>query len=204
MTNTGKTIVSGDLGVNAGSEVTGFPPGVVNNGTIHLTDTLSGLAKQDLGAAYDNAASRAPTMTGIDVLDGRTLTPGVYSGGKQSLTGILTLKGGPNDVFIFQSTETLITESGSRVSLTGGASECNVFWQVAKSATLNSGSTFVGTVMALASVSAKTGAIVSGRLLARNGAVTLESNVITRPSSCATSRTATPATPVPGRAKFTG
>ena len=204
VTNTGGTQVFGDLGVNAGSAVTGFPPGLVNNGTIHAADTLSGLAQQDLVTAYNDAAGRTPTKTGLDVLDGLTLTPGVYPGGAQSLTGTLTLNGGANDVFIFQATSTLVTGSGSQVLLTGGATECNVFWQVAKSATLNTGSAFVGTVMALTSVTAKTGATVRGRLLASTGGVTLDTNVITRPTSCATSGTATPAIPVPGRAKFTG
>ncbi|MHB1172602.1 MAG: ice-binding family protein [Lacisediminihabitans sp.] len=204
VTNTGPTIVSGDLGVNAGSAVTGFPPGIVNNGTIHATDTLSGLAQQDLVTAYNDAAGRTPTTTGLVALDGLTLAPGVYSGGALSLGGTLTLNGGANDVFIFQASSTLITGTGSHVLLTGGATECNVFWQVASSATLNAGSAFVGTVMALTSVTAKTGATVSGRLLARTGAVTLDTNVITRPTSCGTSGIAPPATPVPGRARFTG
>ena len=204
VTNTGGTQVFGDLGVNAGSAVTGSPPGQVINGTIHATDTLSGLAQQDLVTACNDAAGRTPTKTGLVALDGLTLAPGVYSGGALSLGGTLTLNGGANDVFIFQATSTLVTGSGSQVLLTGGATECNVFWQVAKSATLNTGSAFVGTVMALTSVTAKTGATVRGRLLASTGGVTLDTNVITRPTSCATSGTATPAIPVPGRAKFTG
>jgi len=207
VTNTGPTIVSGDLGVNAGSAVTGFPPGIVSNGSVHITDTLSALAQKDLVTAYNDAAGRAPTKSGLVALDGLTLTPGVYSGGALSLGGTLTLNGGASDVFIFQASSTLITGSGSKVLLTGGASECNVFWQVASSATLETGSAFVGTVMALTSVSAATGATVSGRLLARNGGVTLDNNKIIRPTSCSTSGSptpATPATPVPGRARFTG
>jgi len=202
--NTGPTTVSGDLGVNAGSAVTGFPPGLVTNGTIHAADTLSGLAQNDLVTAYNDAAGRTPTKTGLVALDGLTLAPGVYSGGALSLGGTLTLNGGANDVFIFQASSTLITGTGSHVLLTGGATECNVFWQVASSATLNAGSAFVGTVMAQITIVAKTGATVSGRLLARTGGVTMDANVITRPTSCATSGIATPATPVPGRAKFTG
>ena len=204
VTNTGSTNVSGDLGVNAGSAVTGFPPGKVTNGAIHATDTLSGLAQNDLVTAYNDAAGRTPTKTGLVALDALTLAPGVYSGGALSLGGTLTLNGGATDVFIFQASSTLITGSGSKVLLTGGATECNVFWQVTSSATLGTGSAFVGTVMALASVAAETGATVSGRLLARDGGVTLAANTITRPTSCATSGTAIPATPVPGRARFTG
>ncbi|WP_222706587.1 ice-binding family protein [Lacisediminihabitans profunda] len=204
VTNTGPTIISGDLGVNAGSAVTGFPPGIVNNGTIHATDTLSGLAQNDLVTAYNDAAGRTPTTSGLAALDGMTLVPGVYSGGALSLGGTLTLNGSATDVFIFQSAATLDAGPGSRVLLIGGASACNVFWQVASSATLHTGAQFVGTIMALTSVSADTGATVEGRLLARTGGVTMDDNVITRPTSCATSAVGTPATPVPGRARFTG
>ncbi len=204
VTNTGPTIVSGDLGVNAGSAVTGFPPGIVNNGTIHSSDALSGQAQTDLVTAYNDAAGRTPTTSGLGALDGKTLVPGVYSGGALSLGGTLTLSGTATDVFIFQASSTLDAGSGARVLLTGSASACNVFWQVASSATLHTGANFVGTIMALTSVSADTGATINGRLLARTGAVTLDANVITRPTTCATSAVGTPATPVPGRARFTG
>lgn len=204
VTNTGSTTVNGDVGVNAGSAVTGFPPGIVNNGAIHNADTLSGLAQQDLVTAYNDAAGRTPTQSGLASLDGLTLVPGVYSGGALSLDGTLTLNGTANDVFIFQAASTLNAGSGSHVLLIGGASACNVFWQVTSSANIDTGAEFVGTVMALTSVSANTGATVSGRLLARDGGVTLQSNVITRPTACATAAVATPATPVVGRARFTG
>lgn len=204
VTNTGHTVISGDLGVSPGSAVTGFPPGIVNNGAIHATDTLAGLAQHDLITAYDDAAGRTPTQSGLASLDGMTLVPGVYSGGALSLNGTLTLNGTATDVFIFQATSTLNAGTGSNVSLIGGASACNVFWQVATSANIDAGAAFAGTVMALQSVSAKTGATVAGRLLARNGAVTMDTNVITRPTSCATAAVATPATPVVGRARFTG
>lgn len=204
VTNTGPTTVSGDVGVNPGSAVTGLTAAQVTNGTIHAADALSGLAQKDLVTAYNDAAGRTPTQTQLGALDGLTLAPGVYSGGELSLGGTLTLNGGANDVFIFQASSTLVTGSGSKVLLTGGATECNVFWQVASSATLDTGSAFVGTIMALTSVTAKTGATVSGRLLARTGGVTLDNNKIIRPTSCATSSTAKPATPVSGRARFTG
>ncbi|MEO7374601.1 MAG: ice-binding family protein [Terrimesophilobacter sp.] len=204
VTNTGPTIVSGDLGVNAGSAVTGFPPGIVNSGAIHATDTLSGLAQNDLVTAYDDAAGRTPTASGLSALDGMTLVPGVYAGGALSLGGTLTLNGSATDVFIFQATSTLDAGAGSHVLLTGGASACNVFWQVASSAVLHTGADFAGTIMALTSVSADTGATITGRLMARTGAVTLDTNVITRPTSCATSAIGAPATPVPGHARFTG
>ena len=103
------------------------------------------------------------------------------------MTGTLTLDGqnDPNASFVFQAASTLITGSSSVVSLINGANPCNVFWQVVSSATLGTGSTFVGTVMALTSIAATTGANVTGRLLARNGEVTLDTNVINAPTGCA-------------------
>lgn len=205
VTNTGATVVSGDLGVNAGSAVTGFPPGTVNNGTIHAADTLSGLAQNDLVTAYNDAAGRTPTTSGLTVLDGKSLVPGVYSGGALALNGgTLTLNGTANDVFIFQAASGLVVASGSKVALLGGASACNVFWQVASSATIGTTASFVGTVMAHTSISVDNAATVNGRLLAQTGGVTLINDTITRPTSCVTAAVGTPATPVPGRARFTG
>jgi LPXTG-motif cell wall-anchored protein len=109
------------------------------------------------------------------------------------LTGTVTLdaQGDPNAVFIFQTASTLITASASVVALTNGANPCNVFWQVTSSATLGTNSVFVGTILALTSVTAATTASINGRLLARNAEVTLDSNTIT--NSCATT-TPTPTT----------
>ena len=209
VTNTGPTVVSGDLGVNAGSAVTGFSAattdGKVINGTIHQTDTLSGLAKTDLVTAYDDAAGRTPTQTGLTALDGKTLVPGVYAGGALQLNGgTLTLNGTANDVFIFQAASKLDVTSGSKVALIGGASACNVFWQVASSATIGTTVSFVGTVMAYKDITVDNAATVSGRLLARTGQVTMINDLITRPTSCATAAVGSPATPVTGRARFPG
>jgi type VI secretion system secreted protein VgrG len=96
-------------------------------------------------------------------------------------------------VFIFQTASTLITASGSVVALTNGANPCNVFWQVTSSATLGTNSAFVGTILALTSVTATTTASVNGRLLARNGAVTLDSNTITNSCAAAAPTTTTTA-----------
>lgn len=186
VTNTGPTLIGGDVGLSPGSAVTGFPPGLVN-GVQHVTDAVAAQAQLDLTTAYNDAAGRTPvTPTGPD-LSGSTLVSGVYSAGALSLTGTVTLdaQGDPTAAFIFQAASTLITGSGSVVALVNGASPCNVFWQVTSSVTLGTNSTFVGTVMALTSIAAQTGANVTGRLLARNGAVTLDTNVITGGASCA-------------------
>lgn len=193
VTNTGPSTISGDLGVSPGTAITGFPPGSVTNGIIHNADAVAGQAQSDVTTGYNDAAGRSPTATVTADLGGQRLTPGVYTGDTLGLTGTLTLDAGgdSNAVFIFQASSTLITGSASKVVLFGGANACNVFWKVGSSATLGTGSTFNGTILALTSVTANTGASVTGRLLARNGAVTLDSNTIARPTACST----TPPTP---------
>ncbi|MFI6796630.1 ice-binding family protein [Streptosporangium canum] len=184
VTNTGATTVTGDLGLSPGTAVTGFPPGTVS-GTIHTADAAA-QAKVDLAAAYDDAAARTPATTVPTELGTTTLTPGVYTStaGTFGITGTLTLdaQGNPDAVFIFQTASTLITASASTVTLTGGAQASNVFWQVGSSATLGTGSSLAGNILALTSITATTGVSVNGRVLARNGAVTLDTNTITKPA----------------------
>lgn len=185
VTNTGPSVLNGDVGLSPGTSITGIPPAVVN-GTVHATDAVAAQAQVDLTTAYGVAASLTPTATGLGDLAGQSLTPGVYAGGELSLTGALTLAGTAESVWVFQAASTLTIGSGASVTVTGGASACNVFWQVGSSATLNPGAQFVGTVMADASITAQTAATITGRLLARTGAVTLDTNTITAPTGCDT------------------
>lgn len=184
VTNTGPSQISGSVGVHEGSAVVGFPPGIITNGVIHAADVQAAQAKIDLTAAYDDAAGRPSSAAASADLVGQTLVSGVYTGPTLGLTGELTLdaQGDPNAVWIFQAASTLITASDSTVLLVNGAQACNVFWQVGSSVTLGSNSNFVGTVMALTSIAAQTGARIEGRVLARNGEVTLDNNVITAPA----------------------
>lgn len=178
VTNTGASIITGNLGVSPGTAVTGFPPGTVT-GTIYSAGAVAGQAQVDLTTAYNNAAGQASTanLTGQN-LGGLTLTPGVYTfSSSAQLTGTLTLNG--NGVYIFQIGSTLTTASSSAVVLAGGALASNVFWQVGSSATLGTGTSFNGTILALASITATTGATINGAFLARNGAVTLDTNTVT-------------------------
>jgi hypothetical protein len=183
VTNTGPSIISGNLGVSPGSAVTGFPPGIVINGTIHAADAVALQAQSDVTTAYNALAGMACNvdLTGQD-LGGLTLTPGVYCfSSSAQLTGELTLdaQGNPNALFVFQIGSTLTTASNSSVRLINGARACNVFWQVGSSATLGTATLFAGNILALASITLNTGAsIVFGRALARTGAVTLDNNVI--------------------------
>jgi hypothetical protein len=202
VTNSGPTVVSGDLGVSPGSAVTGFDqpggPGSVINGAIHKADAVAGQAQSALTTAYNQAAGSPSTasVTGTNVAN-RTLQPGVYTDSSaMSVNGVLTLDGGgdPAAVFIFQAGSSLTVAGSSSVVFIGAAQPCNVFWQVTSTATIGTNAAFAGTVMALTDINVNTGATIRGRLLARNGAVTLLSNVITRPA-CATTPTAPTASP---------
>jgi hypothetical protein len=179
--STGATVINGNLGISPAAAVTGFPPGIVH-GTIHKADAVALQAKNDLGTAYTDAKGRPATAT-HGTLGGLTLVSGVYNAGGVvlDLTGTLTLDGQnkTNSVWIFQATSSLVTASSSRVRLINGASSCNVFWQVSTQATLGSGSTFMGTILANASIVMNSGVTMHGRALARSAKVTLIDDTIT-------------------------
>ncbi|WP_442577300.1 ice-binding family protein [Microbacterium sp. F51-2R] len=169
--------------------MSGFPPGIVVGGTTHAADAEALQAQSDLTIAYDTAAGQASdgAIPNGGELGGLTLVQGVYTAASSAgLTGTVTLdgQGDPAAVWVFQIGSTLITATGSAVDLINGAQACNVFWQVGSSATLGTNTTFVGTIMALTSISLVTGTTVEGRALARNGSVTLDDNVF-RDLSCA-------------------
>ena len=184
VTNTGTpTIINGNLGVWPGSAVTGFPPGVVVGGTIHAGDAVAQQAQVDDTTAYNTLSGRPITqnLTGQD-LGGKTLIAGVYGfNSSAQLTGTLTLngQGNPNAVFIFNVGSTLTTASASHISLINGAQGGNVFFRVGSSATLGTGTTFVGDILALTSIALDTGAQINcGAAFAQTGAVTLDNNLI--------------------------
>jgi len=184
VTNTGPSVINGDLGVWPGTAyVPGTPPATVN-GAIHAGDTAAQQAKASLTMAYNNAAGLTVGVVGVaGDLGGQTLAPGLYkSTSTLAITGDLTLNanGDPNAVFIFQVGSALLVATHGRVVLSGGAKAANVFWQVGSLATLGTYSALKGTVMAYASIAIATGATLDGRALAQNAAVTLDTNAVTK------------------------
>ena len=183
VTNTGPTVVQGNVGVSPNLAIIGFPPGAAT-GTVQSGGAIAAQAQNELTTAFNAAAGAVcgTNLTGQD-LGGLVLTPGVFCfNSSAQLTGNLTLnfQGNPNATFLFQIGSTLTTASNSSVLAvnTGGAG-ClqNVNFQVGSSATLGTNSNFAGNILALTSITLTTGANLRGRALARNGAVTLDSNL---------------------------
>ena len=195
VTNTGSSTVSGNLGVSPGTAVTGFPPGTVTNGSIHAADAMAAQAQSDATTAYNYTAGQKPCtdetgkVLGQDIgTVGSPMLPGVYCfSSSAQLTGALHLSGA--GVYIFQVGTTLTTAPGSSVVLDGTASACQVFWQVGSSATIDTTTAFEGTLMALASITVNNAAVIHGRVLARNGQVSLINDTITVPPCGGTATT---------------
>ena len=202
--------ISGDVGLTpaAGSFITGLTCAEVT-GTIYAVDAtgpapcsannpgLLTTAKNDLTAAYNDAAARIPDTTYIGAdnqLGGQTLVPGVYRlphATTANLVGNLTLSGNADAVWIFQATSDLVFAASSTVTFTGTAQACNVFWQVGSAATLHTSASIVGTILAHDDISVDDGVTVQGRLLAggqanHQGAVTLIHDRIVKPATCVT------------------
>ena len=185
ITNTGATIITGDIGLSPGTSIGGFPPGLLN-GTQYISDPISDQAKLDLTTAYNNAAVR--TCTDVVTLSGNigglTLTPGLYfsTSSLAISSGDLTFDalGNADAVFIIQIASSLTTTSGRKVILSGGASASNIFWYVGSSATFGTTSVMKGTVLATESITFNTGATLDGRALTKIGSVTLEGTTIVK------------------------
>ena len=198
ITNTGPTTVSGTAGGDLGSDPTPAFTGdtlVTTTGTKYTAPSaVVTAAKTALITAYDDAAGRTPATSVTADLGGQTLVSGVYNAAAaMALTGTLTLDGqnNPDAVWIFQAGSTLTTAGSSVVQLINGGQACHVFWQVGSSATFGTSTNFTGHVLALTSITATTGATFNGQLLARNGAVTLDTNTIVN-DVCAAAVTPTP------------
>lgn len=186
VTNTGKTSVNGNLGVSPGSAITGFGPGVVNNGeTYNGANSLAGSAQKSAAAAYQFLLKQTDNiidLTGLvlgESAGALTLKPGIYrfqSSAQLNATLKLDDGGDPNAVFIFQIGSTLTTATDAKVIMSGGGAGANVYWLIGSSATIGTYTNFKGNIIATASITMTTGAKTSGRLCALNGAVTMDTN----------------------------
>lgn len=187
VTNTGPTVINGELGIspNGAGSISGFPPGL--SGPTHAADGVALNAQNDMTTAYNNLFAQPCTTNygpGNQNVGGLTLTPGVYCfASSASITGTLTLnaQGNPGAVFIFRvgtaGASSLTTAPGSVVNVINGTQPCNVFWAISSSATIDTTSTFVGNILALASITVNNGAHLFGRALAK-AAVTLINDVV--------------------------
>jgi hypothetical protein len=190
ITNTGNSIINGDVSLEPGTSMTGFPPGVVN-GNIHINDSVSHQARADLLAAYNSLKGLAPGTTitaGADLgaLYPSGIPPGTYTGGSTMLVSTpLTLDAGgnANAVWVFQIGSSLTTTAS--VSLANGAQANNVFWVPTSDATIGVGTIFYGTIVAGRDVTAVTGAVINGRILAgaiTAGTIALQGNIVNVPA----------------------
>ena len=196
VTNTGLTVVKGNLGVSPGSAVTGFPPGIVK-GAIQKADKAAAQAQLYLVAAYNDAMGRTNCARSVaGNIGGETLTPGLYRSTSSLAisSGDLTLtaNGHSGAVFIFQVVSKLTVTSGRHVILAGGALASNIYWVVGSSASLGTTSIMYGNILAHKSISMATGAVLNGRALANIGAVTMEGNTVASVSTPPATVTSSP------------
>ena len=196
ITSANPSSVTGTAGSDIGVGGATAPTGVINHsGSTNLGGTsLTALT----AAALALADNRGGTSTGVELGVNRTFVAGAYDNGTMAITGNMNLDaaGDPNAVFIFNTASTLITAVSSTVTLLNGAQACNVFWQVGSSATLGTGSTIVGHVIAQASITANSSTTVNGQLIGITGAVTLDSSTVLN-NSCASTPAPVVATPTP-------
>src|SRR5665213_425322 len=189
VTNSGaSTVCSGLVGENPGTSVTGYngPSGTyLECSGVDITPDFSpnaGTAEGALTTAYNNAASRSPTVLANPELGGLTLVPGVYgSVPSLDITGNLILNGtgyANGGVYIFQTSGILTTASASNVVLAGGAQAANIFWQVGNFVSLGANSSFEGNIMCATYIAFNTGAVLDGRALSETSYVSLLSNAI--------------------------
>ncbi len=192
ITSTGLTVINGNVALQPGTSITGFPPGIVN-GIIDVNDAISAQAKLDLLAAYNTAAALPPGTTiagGADLgaLYPLGMPPGTYTSGSTMLVAtslVLDAGGNANAVWVFQIGSALTTNIGANVSLANGAQAKNVFWACALDATVGVGTVFNGNILAGRNVTAATGATIDGRILAgatTAGTVALQDTTVNVPA----------------------
>ena len=189
ITNTGLSVINGDVSLDPGTSITGFPPGVIN-GVLNINNTESAQARADLLQAYNELKNLPPGVTipaGSDLgaLYPNGIPAGTYTSGSTMLVSTtLVLDGGgdENAVWVFQIGSSLTTNAN--VMLTNGANENNVYWVSTMDATVGVGTIFHGTIVSGRDVTAMTGALINGRILAgaiTAGTIALDSNTVNVP-----------------------
>lgn len=184
VTDTGPSVISGDVGTHPLPAI----PDLLDteaSGSVDRAGAKARLAQQDLAVALASVA-RLPRASTVSLVEDQTLAPGVYAvtDAERGIAARLTLdgQGAANPVWIFVIAKDLVTAQGSAISLVNGAQACNVFWRVGGSASLASGSTFAGSILAMTSVTVGSNVAVDGRLLAKTAAVSLGGDRITVPA----------------------
>lgn len=184
VTNTGASLVTnGHVCLSPGPSITGFPPGLIVNGTLQIGPGIASAAQAALGIAITTLTG-LPCTTGLSGQDLGGLAPlaeGVYCFNTSAqLTGTVTLTGNSNSVFVFQIGSALTTASAAQVVLVG-VDPANVYWVMGTAATVGTFTLFQGNLLVGTSITMNTGAsLLNGRALAQ-AAVTLDTNAITKP-----------------------
>lgn len=153
---------------------------------VHVADGATSAAKADLLIAntwLTNATVTASHTPGFG--GGETLTTGVYSVGEAStFNGILTMNGTATDIFIFKINGSLSIAGSSEIVLTGGATACNVFWQVNGVISMAGGSKMKGTFISTNAAINMIGVTLEGRALTIIGAITVDGITARIPIGC--------------------
>ncbi|MCU1377015.1 MAG: hypothetical protein JWO68_4301, partial [Actinomycetia bacterium] len=154
--------------------VYGSPKHTPNDGA-----TQQALADASSAFTTLNGLAATGVLAGTD-LGGQTLTPGVYhSAAALAATSAVTFDalGDPNAYFIVRGDAGLGTAASTSMNLIGGAQTSHIFWVLGGAATLGASSTFDGTVLSAAAISAGASVHYNGRAISLTAAVTLDADI---------------------------